>query len=701
MEFRVVSQTKGRIRYRSDFRFGYEAAEELADKLEIIPGIDGVEINARTGSVLLLYQSEKSLNKAEQILSKEIPVLHRKPKTIPKGTSVVADVTFWPALRHFVVGPLLPLPLRLSMFFAVSKDIFVDGFKALFKGQLTVEVLDLSAIALSLCMRDFKTAATTALLLGLGEHLEEWTKRKTMSGLTKSLALNIDTVWVKQEDVEVEVPLSSLTGNEIVICRTGSAIPVDGEIVAGEATVNQASMTGEPLGVLRTIGNRVFAGTAVEEGRIEIRPTEIGQQTRLSTIIQFIENSEKTKAGIESRVNRLADRIVPFSFLLAGITWILTRNLMKVASVLMVDYSCALKLATPIAFMSVMKEASNERILIKGGKYIEGLAIADTVVFDKTGTLTNSTPTVKEIVSLDKEWKEREILRVSACLEEHFPHPVARAVVKAAARRRLKHEEEHAEVEYIVGHGICSRLHGDRLLLGSRHYIEEDEGVDCSFAQPEIDRLAAKGQTILYLVKGDRLIGLIGVEDPIREEAPYVIQQLKEMGLHIVMITGDGPRTAAHVAVSLGIDEYYSQVLPDGKAKLVDRMEKSGKRVLMVGDGINDSPALSAATVGVTLAAGADLAREVAAVVLLGEDLTQLPTAIELGRKTYARIHENFRITVGANTTFLAGGLFGVLSPATGAVLHNLTTLGIAYNAQRKKLDAKEPLDIVEEIEEE
>ena len=387
--------------------------------------------------------------------------------------------------------------------------------------------------------------------------------------------------------------------------------------------------------------------------------------------VSFIESSEKAKASIEGQAVRLADRIVPYSFLLAGVVGLATRNLAKVAAVLMVDYSCALKLATPIAFLSAMKEAVNHKILIKGGKYLEALAKVDTVVFDKTGTLTVSSP---------------KVLKISACLEEHFPHPVARAVVKVAEQKNLAHEEEHAEVEYIVGHGIASKLRGQHLVIGSRHFVEDD-GVSCAFAQNQIEAIASKGHSVLYLAVGQKLIGLIGIEDPLRDESKYVIARLRQMGIpHIVMITGGGEKTAANVAARLGITEFYSQVLPDGKSAIVSRLEKEGRRVLMIGDGINDTPALSAASVGVSLSDGADLAKEVASVVLLGSDLTHLPLALELGRRTYARIKTNFRTTIGLNTAYLVGGLAGLIMPATGAVLHNATTLGVAWNAQRAKL---------------
>ncbi|MBS4769017.1 heavy metal translocating P-type ATPase [Turicimonas muris] len=685
MKFSVVSHTQGRIRFVSDFPFGSEGAEELADKLDLIPGIEGVRINPRTRSVLLLYMDKQSLQEAKSVIARYMRTLASKSLAIPQGQSVISDVAFWPMVRFFT-RPLMPFPASLGMFLHSSWGIFSGGFKKLFSGKLTVEVLDLSAIAASLLMRDFKTASTLVLLLGFGEKLEEWTRRKTMTNLTRSLAMNIDTVWIVKDGHELEVPLSSVTKEDLLKVRAGSAIPVDGKVIGGSATVNQASMTGESIGVLRTEGSTVYAGTVVEDGELLIQPTAVGQGTRLNKIIQFIENSEKVKANVESKAMKIADKVVPYSFLLSGLVWLFTRNLQRAAAVLMVDYSCALKMSTPVAFMSSMREGASHKILIKGGRYIEELAQVDTVVFDKTGTLTESHPKVSEVIPLGT-WDRDTVLRNAACLEEHFPHPVAKAIVRAAADEELHHEEEHAEVKYVVGHGICTELNGEKVLIGSRHYIEEDEGVDCSGAEEIIESIASKGHTVLYLSRNGKLEGLIGIEDPIRKESVEVIEELRNLGIqNIVMLTGDGPRTAKNVAARLDIKEYYCQVLPEGKAQIIERMVKSGRKVLMVGDGINDSPALTAANVGVSLSEAADLAREVAAVVLLENNLKHLPLAIKLGKRTLSRIHQNFRASVGLNTAFLAGGLAGVLPAAVGAVLHNVTTVGVTLNAARAYL---------------
>lgn len=685
MKFSVVSHTQGRIRFVSDFPFGSEGAEELADKLDLIPGIEGVRINPRTRSILLLYMDKQSLQEAKSVIARYMRTLASKSLAIPQGQSVISDVAFWPMVRFFT-RPLMPFPASLGMFLHSSWGIFSGGFKKLFSGKLTVEVLDLSAIAASLLMRDFKTASTLVLLLGFGEKLEEWTRRKTMTNLTRSLAMNIDTVWIVKDGHELEVPLSSVTKEDLLKVRAGSAIPVDGKVIGGSATVNQASMTGESIGVLRTEGSTVYAGTVVEDGELLIQPTAVGQGTRLNKIIQFIENSEKVKANVESKAMKIADKVVPYSFLLSGLVWLFTRNLQRAAAVLMVDYSCALKMSTPVAFMSSMREGASHKILIKGGRYIEELAQVDTVVFDKTGTLTESHPKVSEVIPLGT-WDRDTVLRNAACLEEHFPHPVAKAIVRAAADEELHHEEEHAEVKYVVGHGICTELNGEKVLIGSRHYIEEDEGVDCSGAEEIIESIASKGHTVLYLSRNGKLEGLIGIEDPIRKESVEVIEELRNLGIqNIVMLTGDGPRTAKNVAARLDIKEYYCQVLPEGKAQIIERMVKSGRKVLMVGDGINDSPALTAANVGVSLSEAADLAREVAAVALLENNLKHLPLAIKLGKRTLSRIHQNFRASVGLNTAFLAGGLAGVLPAAVGAVLHNVTTVGVTLNAARAYL---------------
>ena len=543
-----------------------------------------------------------------------------------------------------------------------------------------------------------------APLLGLGEMLENYTRKKSLESLVDQLALKVDRVWVRKGETVVEVPLVEVSESDVIVVRAGSTIPVDGTVVGGEADVNQATMTGEPLPVHRTHGGQVYAGTVVEDGEIDIRPTKLAGETRLSKIIEFIETSEKSKAGIQGKAERLADAIVPYNFALAGLVFLLTRNLTRTAGVLMVDYSCALRLATPLAILAGMKTGTRNGTLIKGGRYLEALAEVDTVVFDKTGTLTAASPKLSDVVTLDAARDEKELLSLAACLEEHFPHPVSRAVVQAAVDRDLDHfiEKHDAQVNYVVAHGICSSVDSAKVIIGSRHFVEDDEGVDCSAASEHVERLAREGKSILYIACAGKLIGLLGIVDPIREESARVIAELKKRGIkRVVMLTGDDERTAAVVASKLGVDEYRAQVLPTDKAGYVQKLKEEGCKVLMVGDGINDSPALSAADVGVTLREGSAIAQEVADVVLTRNTLEDLPRAIDLGRAVMKRVRTNFVASVGLNSAFMAGGISGVLQPAMGAVLHNLTTIGVCLNAMRPADNGRiEWHDVIEKVRE-
>lgn len=685
MSFCIVHEIPGRIRLRADKHFSYELAVSLAERLDAVPGIEGVRVSPRTGSVLLLYATGEARDEACRLLleMEELPVVEILPAVAAPD---VDHPSLAPFFRYFCVRPFLPMPLRILTAVRSGIPFIRKGFSMLFRGRVNVDVLDATAIGVSLAMRDYNTVGLLTLLLGFGEALELWTRKKSLTSLAERLALNVDTVWVRRGELEIAVPIVELQADDLVVVRTGAAIPVDGTVVSGEASVNQASMTGEPLGVLRSEGASVFAGTVVEEGEIVIRPTGVGDGTRLNKIIKFIEESELRKADIQGRAERLADAVVPFSFLLAGAVWMVTRNPMRAAGVLMVDYSCALKLATPLAILAAIKEGAGCGVLVKGGRFLETLSAVNAVVFDKTGTLTESRPRVVEVVPAEG-WGRDEVLRLAACLEEHFPHPVARAVVRKAEEEALQHQEEHAEVRYIVAHGIASELHGKRVFIGSRHYIEQDEGISVAPLLSEVERLAREGHSVLYLAQEDRLVGLIGIEDPLREESADVIRQLRERGIkRIVMLTGDDERTAAAVAARLGITEYRAQILPTDKAAIIEELKAEGHTVLMTGDGINDSPALSAADVGVTLRDGADLAREVADVVLTNCNLRELSTAMELGDRTLRRIRTNFGLTMSLNSLFLAGSLFGVLQPGGSAVLHNLTTLGVCLNAMRPML---------------
>ena len=595
---------------------------------------------------------------------------------------------FGPLARHIGIAPFMPMGVRAANALLGALPIIREGFGELFKGRINVAVLDAAALLVSLLRRDFKTAGLLVLLLGMGEMLENYARKKSMASLAEQLSVKVDRVWVQLADgTQCQKPFADLTTDDQILVRTGNVIPVDGVVIAGDAAVNQSTMTGEPLAVPRTAGGAVFAGTVLECGELLIRPTNIGDGTRLAKIIAFVEESEKRKAGIESRALKFADAIVPFNFALAALVWCFTRDWTRTASVLLVDYSCALRLATPLAILSAMKEGTVRGVVVKGGRFLEALAEVDTVVFDKTGTLTNATPALSDVVSLDDARDDDELLRLSACLEEHFPHPVSRAIVDAAQKKGLAHfiEAHDAQVQYIVAHGICSSVDGSRVLLGSRHFIEDDEGIDCSGAKTHVDRLTSEGKTVLYVALDGRLIGLLGIEDPIRPEALTVIRALKARGKRVIMLTGDDERTAAAVAKKLELDAYRAQVLPTDKADVVTRLKAQGAKVLMIGDGINDSPALSAADVGVTLRDGTDIAQEVADVVL-APSLDHLLTALDLGEATMKRIRSNMYWSVGLNTGFLAGGLTGLITPAVSALMHNSTTIGVCLNAMRPQL---------------
>lgn len=598
-----------------------------------------------------------------------------------------AELDFGPLARFVFLRPFMPVAANAANAFLGAVPIIREGVSELFRGRLNVAVLDAAALVVSLLRRDFKTAGLLVLLLGMGEMLENYARKKSMASLAEQLSVKCDVVWIREGDALRQKPLAEATPDDVIVVRSGSVIPVDGVVLDGEAAVNQTAMTGEPLAVHRTSGGAVFAGTVVESGEIAIRPTGIGDGTRLSQIISFVEESEKAKAGIESKALKFADAIVPFNFALAALVWIFTRDLTRTASVLLVDYSCALRLATPLAILSSMMEGTARGVVVKGGRYLEALAEVDTVVFDKTGTLTNATPRLSDVVSLREDLSEDELLRLSACLEEHFPHPVSRAIVHAAEEKGLAHHDERhdAEVKYVVAHGICSKVDGETVLLGSRHFIEDDEGVSCAPALAHVERLAAQGKTILYVALSGRLIGVLGIEDPIREEAAGVIEALHARGKKVVMLTGDDERTAAAVAKRLGIDAWRAQVLPSDKADEVLRLKDAGAKVLMIGDGINDSPALSAADVGVTMRDGTDIAQEVADVIM-APSLEYLLVALDLGEATMRRIRQNVALSVGLNSAFLAGGLTGLLMPAVSALLHNATTIGVCLNAMRPEL---------------
>lgn len=780
MVFKLVHEVGNRTRWRTGGTMSLASAKLLADELEQTPGVTGLRVNPRTGSVVVtvadwdarerVARYFASLEKAPLITRvdtqaarralaqvaaaktesadascgsaassalsgtiatvnralSDMPVLHvwqRLSKYFLGGVSgrgrsaagragsgalaLTAEkperedgaLDFAPLTRFLFLRPLLPVGLNAANALLASVPFVLSGVKSLLRGRFDVAVLDGAALLVSFLRRDFRTAGLLIVLLGLGEMLESYTRKKSMASLADELALRVDSVWVRRGDGNVKIALRDVTKEDVVVVHAGNAIPVDGIVVEGDGSVNQASMTGEPLPVHRMKGGTVFAGTVLEDGELMIRPTGVGDGTRLQQIVRFIENSEASKAGIEGKALKWADRMVPYHFLLAGLVWLVTRDFARMASVLMVDFSCALRLATPLAILTAMRTGTQRGVVVKGGKYLEALAEVDTVVFDKTGTLTASAPKLSDVVSLDDRHDSDDLLRLAACLEEHFPHPVGRAVVHAAEAKGLAHtiEAHDAKIDYVVAHGIASAVEGERVLLGSRHFVEEDEGISVAVAHEAAERLAREGKSILYLAVGGRLAGLLGIEDPIRAEAKAVIAALHERGVKEVwMLTGDDERTARVVAETLGIDHYRAGILPADKAAVVTALKEKGAKVLMVGDGVNDSPALSASHVGVTLRDGADIAQEVADVVLTENTLEGLPVAMDLGKAAMARIRQNFVASVGLNGLFLAGGLTGTLMPAAGALLHNGTTIGVCLNAMRnpdaKRIDGKELL---------
>lgn len=576
---------------------------------------------------------------------------------------------------------LLPNPVRKTWLTLKALQYIGKGIRCLARMKIEVPVLDATAIGVSVLRGDFKTAGSVMFLLGIGELLEEWTHKKSVGDLARSMSLNIKKVWLKRDEQEILVPVSDILPGDRVIIHMGNVIPFDGEVSCGEGMVNQASLTGESLPVRRCEGQSVYAGTVLEEGELEIVVRAVSGSTRFEKIVTMIEDSEKLKSNLESKAEHLADRLVPYTLAGTAIVGLLTRNVAKALSVLMVDFSCALKLAMPIAVLSAIREAGQNGITVKGGKYLEAVAEADIVVFDKTGTLAKAKPIVKEVIVFG-DYPEPEALRIAACLEEHFPHSMAKAVVDAAKRRSLYHEEMHSKVEYIVAHGISSYIEGKKTVIGSSHFVFEDE--KCRIRpeyQERFDTLPGEYSHLFLAIDGE-LVAVICIEDPLREEAGEMVRLLKEEGISkIVMMTGDSERTAVSIAKRVGVDEYYSEVLPEDKADFIEREKAAGRKVVMIGDGINDSPALSASDAGITISDGAELAREIADITIAAEDLREIVILKRLSNAMINRIQGNYRGVVGINAALIALGVAGIIRPTTSALLHNTSTLAISLKS--------------------
>ena len=575
------------------------------------------------------------------------------------------------------------MPIRTVITGVKSVKYIYQGIHTLLQRKIEVPVLDATAIGVSMFRGDISTAGSVMFLLGIGEILEEWTHKKSVDDLARSMSLNISRVWLCNDGQEMLVPTTEIQTGDLVRVHMGNMVPFDGTVAEGEAMVNQASLTGESEPVRKYIESTVYAGTVVEEGELTIRVKETNGSSKFDKIVTMIEESEKLKSGLESKAEHLADRLVPYTLLGTGITYLLTGNITKAISVLMVDFSCALKLAMPISVLSAIREASNYHVTVKGGRYLEAMAEADTIVFDKTGTLTKAQPTVKQVVAFNG-MSENELLRIAACLEEHFPHSMAKAVVQAAIDRHLVHEELHSKVEYIVAHGISSKINDKKVVIGSYHFVFEDEKCAVPDGMMEaFDKLPSECSH-LFMAIDHELAAVICIEDPLREEAAAVVRKLKETGISkVVMMTGDSDRTEKAIAARVGVDEYYSEVLPEDKASFVEEEKKAGRKVIMIGDGINDSPALSAADIGIAISDGAEIAREIADITVGADGLNELVTLKLISDGLMKRIHKNYRFIVGFNTGLIVLGVAGILQPATSALLHNTSTLMIGLKSMQ------------------
>lgn len=685
MRFLIKHEVQGRLRIHViRNRMTCTEADVLCWALEKQKSVIKVKVYERTADAVIYYTGDR-----EELIHK-LKKFHFEKTDVPDNVlsssgralnSAYREKLIAKTLLHYGGKLLLPNSVRKIWLTFKAVQYIGKGIRCLARRKIEVPVLDATAIGVSVLRGDFNTAGSVMFLLGIGELLEEWTHKKSVGDLARSMSLNIKKVWLKREEQEVLVPASDILPGDRVIVHMGNVIPFDGEVSCGEGMVNQASLTGESLPVRRTEGQSVYAGTVLEEGELEITVRAVSGATRFEKIVTMIEDSEKLKSNLESKAEHLADRLVPYTLLGTGLVWAVTRNVTKALSVLMVDFSCALKLAMPISVLSAIREAGQNGITVKGGKYLEAVAEADTIVFDKTGTLTKAKPTVKEVIVFG-DYPEPEALRIAACLEEHFPHSMAKAVVDAAKRRSLYHEEMHSKVEYIVAHGISSYIEGKKTIIGSGHFVFEDE--KCRIRpeyQERFDTLPEEYSHLFLAINGE-LVAVICIEDPLREEAGEMVRFLKEEGVSkIVMMTGDSERTAASIAKRVGVDEYYSEVLPEDKAGFIEREKAAGRKVVMIGDGINDSPALSAADAGIAISDGAELAREIADITIAAEDLREIVVLKRLSNAMMHRIQGNYRGIVGINAMLIALGVAGIIQPTTSALLHNTSTLAISLKS--------------------
>lgn len=693
MKFTIKHESRGRMRvHMEQYRMTYEQADTLLYVIHNHRNVTFVKVYDRTADAVIEYVGDR-----EQIIEL-LRHFHYEsanvPQTVIKTSGRELNNSYQEKLIgsvvwHYSKKLLLPLPIRIVLTIGRSVKYIGIGLKCLLQRKIEVPVLDATAITVSLITKDFSTASSIMFLLGIGELLEEWTHKKSVDDLARSMSLNVSKVWLRTpENQEILVESSKIEKGDKVVVHMGNVIPFDGEVLDGDAMVNQASLTGESVPVQRTVGNTVFAGTVVEEGEITIRVKEVEGNNRFDQIVTMIEESEKLKSELEGKAEHYADKLVPWTLGATGLTYLLTRNVTKAMSILMVDFCCALKLAMPISVLSAIREASLYNVTVKGGKFLEAVAEADTIVFDKTGTLTKAHPTVVDVVNFNDEYSSDDMLRVAACLEEHFPHSMAKAVVDAASKKGLSHEEMHTKVEYIVAHGIATSINGKRTVIGSYHFVFEDEKCVVPEGKKPLFESLPLYYSHLYLAIEGKLSAVICIEDPLRDEAAAVVTSLKKAGISkVVMMTGDSERTASVIAKKVGVDEYYAEVLPEDKAAFVEREKAKGRKVIMIGDGINDSPALSAANVGIAISDGAEIAREIADITVGSDDLYQIVTLKYISNALMKRIKSNYRKIVGFNSGLIALGVAGVLPPTTTALLHNGSTILISVNSMKNLLE--------------
>lgn len=685
MNATILHESQGRIRIKlKQKRMTLEQADLLEAWLQSRAWAHQVTVHERTCCVIIYYAGDRkpvlddirsfSWTQAQHAIA--LPDHSSRALNREFEEKLVSKIVVKAACMLF-----LPPPVRIARVIWRMIPFVRRGLRCLLRGRIQVELLDALSISISACQRDFGTADAVMFLLEIGELLEEWTRKKSVEDLARCMSLNVDRVWLRTPQGEVLVPIAQIQPGDAIVARAGGVIPMDGVVLEGEVTVNQASLTGESLPVAKRPGGAVYAGTVVEEGECVLEVRQASGQSRYDQIVHMIEQSEQMKSAAESKAAHLADKLVPYTFAGSLLSFAVTRNVARALSVLMVDFSCALKLAMPLAVLSAMREAGRSHITVKGGKFLEAVAAADTIVFDKTGTLTYACPKVEKVIPFGGE-DPREMLRLAACLEEHFPHSMANAVVKEAKRQGLTHEEFHSKMEYLVAHGIASTVNGNRVLIGSAHFVFEDEGCQIPEGEQErFDMLPAE-YSHLFLAVGGQLAAVLCISDPLREEAASVLAALREMGISkTVMLTGDSRRTAAVIAEQLNVDEFRAEVLPADKAEFVAQLRKQGHMFMMVGDGINDSPALSEADAGIAISDGAALAREIADITIAADSLWELVELRRIAMELMRRIHSNYRFVIGFNGTLIALGVAGVLPPASSAMLHNLSTLGVSLRS--------------------